>query len=65
MGEGHYAIYHGCLYELIIKRLRTAVKHRTNHKKSTDIISMIVEESMMNNLYLASISDVPGTVIVI
>ena len=39
----HYVINHGCLYEPIIKRMVTAVKHSTNHKKSTDIISMIVE----------------------
>ena len=38
----HYVINHGCLYEPIIKRMVTAVKHSTNHKKSTDIISMIV-----------------------
>ena len=38
----HYVINHSCLYEPIIKGMVTAVKHSTNHKKSTDIISMIV-----------------------
>ena len=40
-GGEHYVINHGCLYEPIFKRMVTAVKHSTNHKKSTDIISMI------------------------
>ena len=41
-GVQHYAIYHGCLYEIMIEWLFTEVGHTTNHKKSTDIISTTV-----------------------
>ena len=50
----HYVINYGCLYEPIIKRMVTAVKHSTNHKKSTDIISMIVDAFLIMHFLLVS-----------